>query len=113
MYLDSGRVFIPEDIKLPHIPPNINTHVQEALSRILDPLYDSRDLVFQQASTRHLSLGEGQKGDEALDREVRAVFISLMATLLGDYQNFVTVLRFNPTPAFHFHLVCNTYIHTS
>ena len=105
--MDTGRVLIPEDIKLPRFPPTLLTYVQEALARILDPIYDSRDLVFQRQ--RPLALGAEVKGDEALDREVRAVFICLLATLLGEYQNFVTVLRFNPSPAFHFNQVCEIY----
>jgi len=43
--------------------------------------------------------------EEFLDKEVRAVFLSLMTVLLGDFQKFITVLRFNPSPGFYFNMV--------
>ena len=39
-----------------------------------------------------------------MDKEVRAVFLCLFTYLLGDYQNYVTVIRFKP-PSFYFNTV--------
>ena len=39
------------------------------------------------------------------DKEVRAVFLCLLVSLLGDYEQFVTVLRFHPQPSFAFNKV--------
>ena len=103
VYLDSGYISIPDGTNLPHLPPDVKTHVQEALARVLDPCYEGHDLAFQKSVS---PCGREVKSDDILDKEVRAIFLCLMAILLGDYQNFVTVLRFNPSPAFHFNLVC-------
>lgn len=66
---------------------------------------DSRDYVFLRASASSSSeaLQEG-RSEELMDKEVRAVFLCLFTYLLGDYQNYVTVIRFKP-PSFYFNKV--------
>ena len=49
------------------------------------------------------NLQEG-RSEELMDKEVRAVFLCLFTYLLGDYQNYVTVIRFKP-PSFYFNKV--------
>lgn len=66
---------------------------------------DSRDYVFPRASSSSSleALQEG-RSEELMDKEVRAVFLCLFTYLLGDYQNYVTVIRFKP-PSFYFNKV--------
>lgn len=104
VYLDEGRLAFPDTITIPHFPTEVVAHVQDALARVLDDNYDGRDFVFQKPLPLQ-PLGVKGRSEEELDREVRAIFICLLAILLGDYQNYVTVLRFQPTPSFYFNLV--------
>lgn len=99
VYLDSGKMVISESVLLPQLPPEILDFVQPALARILDPLIGYRDHVFTQLEFSR------EKSDEVLDREVRSVFLCLFVLLLGDYQQYVTVIRFRPSPAFFFNKV--------
>lgn len=106
VYLDHGRVFIPDDIKLPFFPCDIISHVQDALAKILEPDFPSRDFVFRDRTSLVLNeMDTRMNRDEFLDKEVRAVFLGLMTVLLGNYQKFVTVLRFKPEPGFYFNMV--------
>ena len=98
--MDTGHFEFPETVKLPSFPSNIITHVQRALSCVLEPTFDTRDDIFQ--ATHPIP---GSSSDEFCDRETRAIFVCLMAVLVGEYQKFVTVLRFQPAPAFFFNLV--------
>ena len=104
VYLDSGCVEIPDTLKLPYLPLDVTPYVQESLARVLDANYDDRDKVFQRPLP--LPLGTRKKSEELLDKEVRGIFMCLMASLLGDYQKFVSVLRFQPNPIFYFNVVC-------
>ena len=46
------------------------------------------------------------------DKEVRAVFLNLIALLVGDFQEYATVLRYLPQPAFYVDRVrCMQYTH--
>ena len=90
---------VPDTILLPQLSTDILELVQSALARILDPLIGYRDLVFTQSEFNR------GKSDDILDREVRAVFLCLFVLLLGDYQHYVTVIRFSPSPAFFFNKV--------
>ena len=103
VYLDSGSVQIPETLQLPYLPIDVIPHVQQALSRVLDETFDDRDCVFRKSLP--LPLGVSGRSEELLDKEVRAIFLCLMATLLGDYQKFISVLRFQPNPTFYFNMV--------
>lgn len=42
------------------------------------------------------------------DKEVRAVFLNLIALLVGDFQEYATVLRYLPQPAFYVDRVRDT-----
>ena len=66
---------------------------------------DCRDYVFPRAtpSPNSAESVEG-RSEEMMDKEVRAVFLCLFTYLLGDYQNYVTVIRFKP-PSFYFNTV--------
>ena len=44
------------------------------------------------------------RSEELMDKEVRAVFLCLFTYLMGDYQNYITVIRFKP-PSFYFNTV--------
>ena len=106
VYLDQGRVSIPDTITLPFFPDSIISYVQDALADILEPNFDKRDHAFHTRASSYNEewQGKGSK-EEFLDKKVRAVFLSLMTILLGDYQKFVTVLHFTPTPGFYFNMV--------
>ena len=111
VYLDYGRVHIPDTLFVPTLPPEVLDHVQWALTRIIQPHIATRDYVFRTipASEREADnqshLG---RSDEMRDREVRAVFLCLLMTLVGDYQHYVTVIRFFPLPQFYFNKVCHS-----
>ena len=104
VFVDQGRVNIPDTITLPFFPGNIYSHVQDALVDILEPNFASRDHAFRNPSSDGEYRGKVFL-EEFLDKKVRAVFLSLMTFLLGDFQKYVTVLRFNPTPGFYFNMV--------
>lgn len=102
IYLDYGRVYIPDTIFVPIIPHEINKYVQSALTRIIHPHIASQDHVFDK-----LTEGErDNRSNELRDREVRAVFLCLFMVLIGDYQHYITVIRFFPVPQFYFNKVC-------
>ena len=65
---------------------------------------DSRDYVFPRASSSSSEALQEGRSEELMDKEVRAVFLCLFTYLLGDYQNYVTVIRFKP-PSFYFNKV--------
>lgn len=65
---------------------------------------DSRDYVFPRAPSPHSEKLQEGRSEELMDKEVRAVFLCLFTYLLGDYQNYVTVIRFKP-PSFYFNKV--------
>ena len=65
---------------------------------------DSRDYVFPRAASSSLEALQEGRSEELMDKEVRAVFLCLFTYLLGDYQNYVTVIRFKP-PSFYFNKV--------
>ena len=97
---------VPDNINLPFFPVDIISHLHDALTNILEPDFHNRDLVFLENASLTLSgLDHHVTSDEFHDKEVRAVFLGLMTILLGDYQKFVTVLRFNPVPGFYFNMV--------
>ena len=74
-------------------------------SRGLSPSQvDSRDYVFPRATPSPSSESLEGRSEEMMDKEVRAVFLCLFTYLLGDYQNYVTVIRFKP-PSFYFNTV--------
>ena len=65
---------------------------------------DSRDYVFPRATPSQSSERADGRPEELMDKEVRAVFLCLFTYLLGDYQNYITVIRFKP-PSFYFNNV--------
>ena len=110
VHLDHGHVQVPTSMTLPSLPRELLSQVQWALTRILHPHNPTKDYVF-----RGVPEHEGQigcKSDEMKDCEVRAVFLCLFMVLLGDYQHYVTVIRFFPMPQFYFNMVRNKSFHS-
>ncbi|XP_064399586.1 myotubularin-related protein 5-like isoform X3 [Halichondria panicea] len=102
VHLDHGHVQVPSSMTLPSLPRELLSQIQWALTRVLHPHNPIKDYVF-----RGVPEHEGQigcKSDEMKDCEVRAVFLCLFMVLLGDYQHYVTVIRFFPMPQFYFNM---------
>jgi myotubularin-related protein 5/13 len=108
LYLDDGRLITPASVSIPRLPPATLEPVHRALARVLNPRIDFRDHLFG-TRTQPLKV----KSLELQDKEVRAVFLCLLVSLLGDYQQFVTVLRFHPLPSFTFNKEGYLHSHSS
>ncbi len=103
MNLDHGHVHIPSSVAIPSLPRELLEQVQWALTNILHPFNLVRDYVFRDVPEHEGQIGS--KSNEMKDCEVRAVFLCLFMVLLGDYQHYVTVIRFFPLPQFYFNTV--------
>ncbi len=103
MNLDHGHVRVPISVLLPALPRELLEQVQWALMRVLHPHNPIRDYVFQGVPEHEGQIGS--KSNEMKDCEIRAVFLCLFMVLLGDYQHYVTVIRFFPLPQFYFNTV--------
>ena len=66
VYLDSGRVVIPDMIRLPVLPLAVRQPVSLALARILHPDFDTRDLVFGEKDFRTKSLATQVRAEKQL-----------------------------------------------
>lgn len=95
VYLDDGHVILPEGMSLSPFPTELFGPLRGALARILDPGVEVQDRVFQSSPGAAKSL-------ELQDKEVRAVFLCLFVSLLGDFQHYTTVIRVHPQPSFWF-----------
>ena len=60
--------------------------------------------MFPRASSSSSEALQEGRSEELMDKEVRAVFLCLFMYLLGDYKNYVTVIRFK-LPSFYFNKV--------
>ncbi|XP_069835778.1 myotubularin-related protein 5 isoform X2 [Dendropsophus ebraccatus] len=94
--LDGGTITIPECVQIPLLPEPLIHHMQEALSRVLDPALQIADLAFPPSSITTSTL-------RMQDMEIRAVFLRLFAQILQGYRCCLQLIRVHPEPVIRFH----------
>ncbi|XP_052797634.1 myotubularin-related protein 13-like isoform X4 [Mya arenaria] len=95
--LDGGSVHIPECVVLPSIPEPVLSRTIRALHMILHQDLLIADHAFPPSPSKK-SVPPEQK-----DKEIRAVFIRLLAELLTGYRSCLALIRIHPEPFITFH----------
>uniref|UniRef100_A0A183SJX9 UDENN domain-containing protein n=1 Tax=Schistocephalus solidus TaxID=70667 RepID=A0A183SJX9_SCHSO len=95
--LDVGSVICPEGMSVPPIPQPFLTEAIQSLYQILSPdlltsdhVYPARTPPDQPYSLVHT------------DKQIRAVFLRLFASLFAGYRSCLTITRIHPQPVIHF-----------
>ncbi|VDP70419.1 unnamed protein product [Echinostoma caproni] len=94
--LDGGSVACPENLPVPQLPEPYFNEVVESLFQILSPELLTADHVYPpkpQNPSRDLVVQ---------DKQLRAVFIRLFASLFAGYRSCLSITRIHPQPVIHF-----------
>ncbi|CAH1256560.1 SBF1 [Branchiostoma lanceolatum] len=103
--LDGGCLTVPDCISLSLLPEPLLSRTKLALSMVLHPDLHVSDHAFPPESTAPSPL-------PMLDKEIRAIFLRLIAELFFGYRGCLTLIRIHPEPVITFHKGCLTFIHS-
>ena len=101
-------VYSPPPSLPPFLPPSLSPSLPPSLPLLLSfclSLSFSLSLSLSGSHTLLPSPSLSPSLSHSKDKEVRTIFLCFLVTLLGNCQQFVTVLRFHPTPSFAFNKV--------
>lgn len=106
--IDGGSITVPESLVPPlaTLPPAVWDATQHALTLVLQPHLGTADLAFSSAGPNGSALQTTPNGGKApamLDKEIRAVFMRMLAQLLQGYRSCLTLIRIHPKPVITFH----------
>ncbi|KAI8512806.1 ARS-binding factor 1 [Branchiostoma belcheri] len=94
--LDGGCLTVPDCISLSLLPEPLLSRTKLALSMVLHPDLHVSDHAFPPESTAPSPL-------PMLDKEIRAIFLRLIAELFFGYRGCLTLIRIHPEPVITFH----------
>ncbi|TGZ55039.1 hypothetical protein CRM22_010521 [Opisthorchis felineus] len=94
--LDGGSVTCPENIPVPQLPEPYFEQVVESLFQILSPELLTADHVYPPKPTAPSADLIHQ------DKQLRAVFLRLFASLFSGYRSCLNITRIHPQPVIHF-----------
>uniref|UniRef100_UPI00358F28FA myotubularin-related protein 13-like n=1 Tax=Myxine glutinosa TaxID=7769 RepID=UPI00358F28FA len=93
--LDGGTVSVPECVHLSMLPESIMKQTMSILSAVIHPDLDVADHAFPAKFTPSSLV--------VLDKEIRAVFLRVMAQLFEGYRSCLQVIRIHPQAIISFH----------
>ncbi|XP_071510955.1 LOW QUALITY PROTEIN: myotubularin-related protein 13-like [Diadema antillarum] len=93
--LDGGYISIPECVNMLLPSEAMYNRVHMELTMVLRPDRKIADQAFPGS-------GETVSKPELLDKEIRAIFLRLMAELLMGYRSCLTIIRIHPSPVITF-----------
>ncbi|XP_020625172.1 myotubularin-related protein 13-like isoform X2 [Orbicella faveolata] len=95
--IDGGHLSIPDSINLPYLPEPFLSRARHELTLVLHPQLVTADHAFQSPTSPSLPVLQ--------DKELRAVFIRLLAQLLSGYRSCLRLIRIHPKPVITFNKV--------
>ncbi|KAL7061824.1 hypothetical protein AAHC03_0763 [Spirometra sp. Aus1] len=95
--LDVGSVICPESVSVPPIPQPFLTEAIQSLYQILSPDLLTSDHVYPPRLPPDQPLSPVHA-----DKQIRAVFLRLFASLFAGYRSCLTITRIHPQPVIHF-----------
>lgn len=96
--LDGGAITVPEGVSIPNLPDSLHNTIQEQLSLVLHPELASADFAFPPLVVKSSSQIQ-------LDKEIRAIFMRMLAQLFQGYRSCLIIIRIHPKPFITFHKV--------
>ncbi|KAF8561412.1 hypothetical protein P879_03099 [Paragonimus westermani] len=94
--LDGGSVACPDNIPVPQLPEPYFQEVVDSLFQILNPELFTSDYMYPPKPQSVLPDLRLQ------DKQLRAVFIRLFASLFSGYRSCLSITRIHPQPVLHF-----------
>lgn len=103
--IDGGSIMVPESLVPPlsTLPPAVWDATQHALTLVLQPHLSTADLAFSANGPNGSLPANNGKPAAMLDKEIRAVFMRMLAQLLQGYRSCLTLIRIHPRPVITFH----------
>ncbi|XP_068760421.1 myotubularin-related protein 13-like [Montipora capricornis] len=95
--IDGGHIFIPDTINLASLPEPFLGRTRHELTLVLHPQLVTADCAFQTSTSPSLPVLQ--------DKELRAVFIRLLAQMFSGYRSCLTLIRIHPKPVITFNKV--------
>jgi myotubularin-related protein 5/13 len=96
--LDGGSILVPEGVSIPMLPESLWHTVQDQLSMVLHPELTSADFAFPPLVVKSSSPIQ-------LDKEIRAIFMRMLAQMFQGYRTCLVMIRIHPKPFITFHKV--------
>ncbi|KAJ7390984.1 ARS-binding factor 1 [Desmophyllum pertusum] len=95
--IDGGHLIIPDSINLPCLTEPFLSRTRHELTLVLHPELVTADCAFQPPTSPSLPVLQ--------DKELRAVFIRLVAQMFTGYRSCLTLIRIHPKPVITFNKV--------
>ncbi|XP_031559820.1 myotubularin-related protein 13-like [Actinia tenebrosa] len=95
--IDGGHVHIPDSVHLATLPEPFLGRTRRELNLVMNPQLVNADYVFQTPVSPSPLLLQ--------DKEIRAIFIRLLARTLTGYRSCLTLIRIHPKPVITFNKV--------
>ncbi|XP_048585296.1 myotubularin-related protein 13 isoform X2 [Nematostella vectensis] len=93
--IDGGHLSIPDSVNLAILPEPLMSRARRELCLVMNPHLISADYVFQQPPPKSAL--------PLQDKEIRAIFLRILAQTFAGYRSCLTLIRIHPKPVITFH----------